>query len=1091
MLATVIQIDGYDPVAGAAVTLRAASRDHPAVCHLDGQTWWPTIAKLPTLRYDLFDGAFGGEITAPTSSTTLSVEPWPDFGRYSLADARFRLWTGDVGAEWATYTLRFDGRVSEQPETKDGQTQVAFGVDDRWLDQALLPTYAGTTGIEGAAALKGQVKPLCLGAPRYVPGVLVDVVNSVFQVSFAAVKAITAAMDRLVRFGAPAADYATYTDLVAATVPPGRWATCLASGLARFGAPPEGLISFLVEGDNGGPNGWARLPGQLIRRLALLSGAGDRLVGATLDALDAARPYQLSLYLDAQTTARQLIQQLAASVNAVAAVSWTGKLVVLPVQLSAPTITLAADGSALPPVASVGQVAIAAPWSKLAIGAERAWAVHNLADIAFTAPLLELGPYNAATIYREGNIVSRDDGSRWLYVAAAASAGNAPPNLPTTSNTWWRLLSKGGTVDLTQVNQRIDTVEGKANDSLSRANTAAADAAAANAAVELIARDDVLDRGEKSRIIAMWEDIVREQTPLVAQADAVGVDRTQLQAKQFALGNYLGSLSQNGTKPAWNDITGNTPIVGADFRKAFADYYDERTKLLMAIAAKIQSTAQAAADKAIAAAADAATATARIAKIVDNNVLDAGEKPGEVAEVRRIREEYQANLNAAARYANQVNTASYTAVYNALIAYFDNELVPPATSYTTDTPIVRDTYITKFADYYQTRQYLLNDIAYAASLWGNITGDMKPDDGATLGMNMIRSWDRLLRTTYVGGAYKEGGAGGLGGGANVRDRHRVVFPVNGGQLVAAYFEPVVGALAVTPGDRLFAAFDGLFTTGTFRFVIRFFNVAGGDLGAIFADIGSNGTNAWRTLGGMVFTVPDPAASAQVYVQWYNGSGVAYAAMPVLQRVQPGADATAAQIAAGVADSRIQGYTTPLGARTGVVEQKTTNLGTDGRGTSTRLNSIYTNRGAQQVYIPTNGNTNVGGTVQANVPGSPLWAYISPGTNGQQATIQVFDHKLIDDAGTLYFGGAIFYGAQPNSIYWVYEQTNGYTGGNPNYVFTTNAEDLNGPNKRLVGSVPTPPYNAPDASGYSGGSGGGGGIRERYYPGQRTQLAYEP
>ena len=158
MLVTLVQIDAWDAVAGMAVALRASSVDDPAACHLNGQTWWPAIAKLPTLRYDFFDGSFGGQISAPTSSITIQTEALPALAAPGMADARFRLWTGELGADWSTYTLRFDGRVTGQPQVEDGKAQIDFAVDDRWLDTALLSTYAGTTGAEGPASLKGQVK---------------------------------------------------------------------------------------------------------------------------------------------------------------------------------------------------------------------------------------------------------------------------------------------------------------------------------------------------------------------------------------------------------------------------------------------------------------------------------------------------------------------------------------------------------------------------------------------------------------------------------------------------------------------------------------------------------------------------------------------------------------------------------------------------------------------------------------------------------------------------------------------------------------------------------------------------------------------
>lgn len=438
MPGAVIQIDGFDPVAGAPAVLRAASHDDAAVCHLGGELWWPALSKLPSLRYDLFDGAFGAQISTPASSLTLQTEPWEDFGRYMLADARLQLWTGDAGSPWAQWTRRFDGRVSAQPRQADGQAQIEFAVDDRWLDQALLATYAGTTGAEGSAELKGQVKPLALGAPRYVAGKLIDAVNHVFQLSgYGPIRRIVAALERLVRFGPAIADYPTYAALVAATVPAGTWATCQAQGLARLGAPPAGQISFLVEGDAAGPDGWARRPGQLVRRLALLSGGAGRIDDVSLDALDQARPYDLSIDLDEQTTARGVIQQIAASVNAVAGVSWLGKLFVLPIGRSAAQVTLAADGSALPAVTSVEQIAAGAPWRKVAITAERAWTVHQLADIAFTAALIEVGDYAATTVYREGNIVSTSDGSRWLYASEQPASGSEPG----PANPVWRKLS--------------------------------------------------------------------------------------------------------------------------------------------------------------------------------------------------------------------------------------------------------------------------------------------------------------------------------------------------------------------------------------------------------------------------------------------------------------------------------------------------------------------------------------------------------------------------------------------------------------------------------------------------------------------------
>lgn len=53
------------------------------------------------------------------------------------------------------------------------------------------------------------------------------------------------------------------------------------------------------------------------------------------------------------------------------------------------------------------------------------------------------GAYSGATAYVTNDVV-RDGGSAWI--ALGATMGNAPPTLPTTSNTWWDLVPGTGTV---------------------------------------------------------------------------------------------------------------------------------------------------------------------------------------------------------------------------------------------------------------------------------------------------------------------------------------------------------------------------------------------------------------------------------------------------------------------------------------------------------------------------------------------------------------------------------------------------------------------------------------------------------------------
>ena len=387
MASILIQIDAYDPVGAAPVTLRIASENDDSLCHLNSQTWWPALQTPPVFSYDYFDGSFAGSIETPSSSMVVSIDPWPNFARYSFGDARVQIWTGTLGAAWGTYTLRFDGQVTAQPEISQGLATISFKVDDRWLDAPLLTTLLGTGGIEGPAEMLGVPRPLMLGRPRYAPGLMIDSVNNVLMLSgYGLIEDVEVAMEALAQFGASVGDYASYSALIAATIPAGGWGTCKASGLVRHGAPPAGKLSYMVKGDKAGPDGWARLPGQLIRRIALLAGGTGRIADASLNALDAARPYNVSLVVTEQTTARDLIQQIAASVNAVAGISWTGNLWARPVSIGSSARTLASDGSSLPPVAKVDQVAVSAPFWRLAIEAEKTWAVHNASEVFYQDP---------------------------------------------------------------------------------------------------------------------------------------------------------------------------------------------------------------------------------------------------------------------------------------------------------------------------------------------------------------------------------------------------------------------------------------------------------------------------------------------------------------------------------------------------------------------------------------------------------------------------------------------------------------------------------------------------------------------------------
>lgn len=396
MPATLIELSPYDPVTSAVVPVRATTDDDNRVCALNGVPWFPVLMKAGSFGLDLFDAGFPGFASTPTARVELDLSAFPDAARYSWGDRPVRLWTGEPGTAWPWAQL-FEGLV-QAATVRDGRLTLTLRVNDAWLDRPVLNSYAGTGAVEGPAALQGAPKPLALGAPKYVAPQLIDAVNNVWQFHGAgSARAVTAALDRLVRYPSSVGNSADFAALVAASIPPGSFGTCLALGLVRFGAPPAGPLTLIVEGDNGSAAGWVRRPGALIRRIALLAGATTaQLDLANLTALDTAAPFNLSLYVTAQTTARDLIARVAASVNGLAMVNLLGQLQVILPAIGTPALTLAADGSAEPQVTSLELLETGAPWWRTQLSGDTCWRPHQPGEF-YEPPQGDPGPPGANT----------------------------------------------------------------------------------------------------------------------------------------------------------------------------------------------------------------------------------------------------------------------------------------------------------------------------------------------------------------------------------------------------------------------------------------------------------------------------------------------------------------------------------------------------------------------------------------------------------------------------------------------------------------------------------------------------------------------
>jgi len=430
-----IELTPLDPVTGTRPTLRLSSTQDRTVNGLNSVRWWPGILRKPSLSIGLFDGDFTSVAAPGQAALDLSLVALEKLDssarRFVWAGAGIAIYAGTSGQSWPWASV-FSGKVKSFRAAASKLSVTATIDDEPFSVQVLSASYAGTGGIEGGADIKGKPKPWAFGAPKNIEPVLIDSVNSVFQVSaYGAIKNVVTLYERGAAFGASYGDYANYAALVAAAIPAGRWATCLASGLIRLGAPPYGLITADIEGDYQGGT-WRRLPGAILQRIAsalsISSGALDTTSLNALDTYAATLPSggNISLYLTEQGDFLDLAQRIVLSFNAQACISLLGQLFVARATIGSSVATLDSQQTRLPRVTECVETDVSPPYSKIQMGAQKCWRVHTFDEIAFQAELIDKGQYDAAVAYREGNIVTMVDGSRWVFIGATPLTGSTP-----------------------------------------------------------------------------------------------------------------------------------------------------------------------------------------------------------------------------------------------------------------------------------------------------------------------------------------------------------------------------------------------------------------------------------------------------------------------------------------------------------------------------------------------------------------------------------------------------------------------------------------------------------------------------------------
>ena len=160
-------------------------------------------------------------------------------------------------------------------------------------------SYGGNGGLDGTSDLKGKRKPKAFGWCNNVTPALVNPTSKLFQVHDGRVQAISAVYNR----GASVTfdqDYTTPIALIGATVPGGKYATCLAAGLFRVNFVLEGEVTADVQGDVAGGvfvSTAADIVRRIVGRVSSVNDPAD-LDPATFVATNAQQSAPLGYYVD-------------------------------------------------------------------------------------------------------------------------------------------------------------------------------------------------------------------------------------------------------------------------------------------------------------------------------------------------------------------------------------------------------------------------------------------------------------------------------------------------------------------------------------------------------------------------------------------------------------------------------------------------------------------------------------------------------------------------------------------------------------------------------------------------------------------------
>jgi hypothetical protein len=455
-----VELDLLDAGTGTRVKLRLTDANDARVTTLDDKAWIPAVGVPSIAAESYFDGNFQQAVARPSATFTASISAirkhYPTAMALHWEAAPVCMWHGKAGQPFAQWHRIFTGRVTDFP-TVDGNFNIKADAENSGLaSNVLTRTYTGGGGNEGTIDLTGRPKPWLAGKCLNVEPIAIDQVYNVHQFhGYGPILAVDDLLERGSSFGPSLGNYPSYAALVAATVPEGRWATCLAEGMIRLGAPPAGVITGDVRGDNPA-TGFIETTGAVLMRIMANAGmtTADYSVESftALDADLSSWPNQgrIGLFISGQETVENLAARMVAPCNAVAQVEApSGQLVVRRIGIGATSIvTVGGEPSprvvhpALPSSITVEGTLYQDSAGNLSQYLGDVWQfgapvmVHEGSILVSDGFVPVQSGWNPLTVYSAGDRVEYPAGSGyvWLYVGADA-AGSEPGG---TSAAWMR-----------------------------------------------------------------------------------------------------------------------------------------------------------------------------------------------------------------------------------------------------------------------------------------------------------------------------------------------------------------------------------------------------------------------------------------------------------------------------------------------------------------------------------------------------------------------------------------------------------------------------------------------------------------------------